>query len=91
MNPFITKVIIMQNEKHPITHEFPEHAIDIAKLKSDDPEFAALAKEYHKLDHHIYGLEASNIPTTDSHFVELKNRRLTLKDQIYQKLINGDF
>ena len=81
----------MQNEKHSLPHEFPDHAIDIAKLKSDDPEFAALAKEYHKLDHQIYGLEASNIPTTDSNFIELKNRRLVLKDQIYQKLINGDF
>jgi len=81
----------MHNEKHPLPHEFPDHAIDIAKLKSDDPEFSTLAKEYHKLDHHIYGLEASNIPTTDDHFVELKNRRLVLKDQIYQKLINGDF
>ena len=81
----------MQNEKHPLNHEFPEHAIDITKLKSDDPEFSALAKEYHKLDHHIYGLEASDIPTTDNHFVELKKRRLALKDQIYQKLINGDF
>ena len=84
-------VIIMQNEKHPLTHEFPEHAIDITQLKSDDPVFAALAKEYHKLDPHIYGLEASNIPTTDSHFSELKSRRVALKDQIYQKLIQGDF
>ncbi len=81
----------MQNEKHPLPHEFPEYAIDIAKLKSDDPEFATLAKEYHQLDHHIYGLEASNIPTTDTHFMALKNRRLVLKDQIYQKLITGDF
>lgn len=81
----------MQNEKHPLTHEFPEHSIDIAKLKTDDPEFAALAKEYHQLDHQIFGLEASKIPTTDKHFSELKNRRLVLKDQIYQKLINGDF
>ena len=81
----------MQNEKHPLTLEFPEHAIDIAKLKSDDPDFAELAKEYHKLDHHIYGLEASDIPTTDSNFVALKSRRVALKDQIYQKLINGDF
>ncbi|QFI39433.1 DUF465 domain-containing protein [Moritella marina ATCC 15381] len=81
----------MQNEKHPLPHEFPEHAIDIAKLKSDDPAFAALAKEYHQLDHHIYGLEASNIPTTDANFIELKTRRLVLKDQIYQKLIQGDF
>ncbi|NQZ94025.1 MAG: DUF465 domain-containing protein [Moritella sp.] len=81
----------MQNEKHPLIHEFPDHAINIAKLKSDDPEFSALAKEYHQLDHHIYGLEASDIPTTDSHFSELKSRRVALKDQIYQKLIQGDF
>lgn len=81
----------MQNEKHPLQHEFPDHVIDIAKLKSDDPEFAALAKEYHKLDHQIYGLEASDIPTTDSHFNKLKSRRLILKDQIYQKLIHGNF
>lgn len=81
----------MQNEKHPLANEFPDHAIDIAKLKSDDPEFAALAKEYHQLDHQVYGLEASNIPTTDSHFSELKNRRVVLKDQIYQRLIQGNF
>lgn len=83
----------MQNEKHPLHLEFPDHAIDIdiAKLKSDNPEFTTLAKEYHQLDHQIHGLEASGIPTTDSHFSELKSRRLALKDQIYQKLIQGDF
>ena len=81
----------MLYEKHNLEHEFPEHTVAISKLKSDNPEFAALAKEYHKLDHKICGLEASAVPTTDANFVDLKQRRLVLKDLLYQKLINGDF
>ena len=81
----------MLYEKHNINHEFPDHSVAIANLKSNDPEFAALAKQYHKLDHQICGLEANEVPTTDVNFMALKSQRVVLKDQIYQKLINGDF
>lgn len=81
----------MLGEKHNLEHEFPDHIIEIAKLKSDNPEFAKLAREYHKLSHTIYGLEVNDVPTTDERFKALKGRRVELKDLIYKKLINGEF
>lgn len=74
---------------HALTIEFPEYVDKIAELKQLDADFARMANEYHKLDHQIAGLESRDMPVSDQHFEELKMQRLQLKDQIYQRLLNG--
>lgn len=81
----------MLGENHLLTREFPEFSEAITTLKSEDNNFSAMVKQYHRLDHKIRGLEMSSIPTTDSHFCQLKKERLALKDTLYKQLIkNGN-
>ncbi len=79
----------MLGENHALMYEYPEHKEKIHQLKQSDDAFAQMAKEYHDLDHQIRGLEVNGVPTSDQHFVELKARRVTLKDQLHQRLLNG--
>ncbi|AEY02750.1 hypothetical protein GU3_14985 [Oceanimonas sp. GK1] len=74
---------------HTLAEEFPEHAEHITALKLNDEEFARLAREYHKVNHEIEGLEACNLPISDAEFESLKLRRLELKEQIYKGWFNG--
>ncbi|WP_434355785.1 YdcH family protein [Parasalinivibrio latis] len=79
----------MQGENHALVYEFPEYKDKILALKESDTDFQEQAKEYHKLDHKIRGLESANIPTDDQHFNELRLRRAQLKDAIHERLKNG--
>ncbi|MCT7653824.1 DUF465 domain-containing protein [Oceanimonas sp. NS1] len=74
---------------HTLAEEFPEHAERISELKLNDEEFAQLAREYHKVNHEIEGLEACNLPISDAEFEGLKLRRHQLKEQIYKGWFNG--
>ena len=71
---------------HSLYDDFPEYHDRIKQLKLENETFARLATEYHQLDHHVYGLERRNIPTSDQHVEELKVRRVHLKDELYQML-----
>ncbi|MBY5992914.1 YdcH family protein [Ferrimonas balearica] len=79
----------MLGENHALIFEFPEHKEVIHHLKESDEEFARMAKEYHDLDHKVRGLEVNGVPTTDQNFMDLKARRVSLKDQLYRRLLNG--
>ncbi|GAA4500983.1 YdcH family protein [Pseudaeromonas paramecii] len=72
---------------HSLQHEFPEFADKLEDLKSSDPEFAQVIREYHSLDHRIQGLASRAIPVGDGYFDSLKKQRLLLKDSIYQRLL----
>ncbi|MCC4266035.1 YdcH family protein [Oceanimonas baumannii] len=74
---------------HTLAEEFPEQASRITELKLSDEAFARLAREYHKLNHEIEGLEACNQPIADADFESLKLRRHQLKEQIYKGWFNG--
>ncbi|GLS83621.1 YdcH family protein [Paraferrimonas haliotis] len=77
----------MLGENHGLNYEYPEHLERIAHLKDTNPEFAAMAKEYHQLDHHIRGLENQNVPTSDQSFVEMKAKRLAIRDKLHQLIM----
>ncbi|GLP98113.1 YdcH family protein [Paraferrimonas sedimenticola] len=80
----------MLGENHGLNYEYPQHLSTIAKLKSENSEFAAMAKEYHQLDHSIRGLENQNVPTSDENFVGMKARRAELRDWLHAKIMaNG--
>ncbi|TKB54675.1 YdcH family protein [Ferrimonas aestuarii] len=79
----------MLGESHALTDDFPDYKDRIHALKTVDVEFASMAKEYHSLDHRIRGLEMNDVPTSDDEFMRLKSRRVELKDQLYNRIING--
>ena len=70
----------MQNEKHDLVHEFPEHKDTIHHLKMNDNHFAKLFDSYHEIDHEIHRIEAGVEVTADEYLEERKKRRLLLKD-----------
>ena len=76
----------MSDISHSLYADFPEYHQRINQLKLENEEFARKAKEYHKIDHSVRGLEMQKVPTTDQHFGELKSRRAYLKDELYQML-----
>jgi len=76
----------MYGERHHLTHEFPELQHTIHLLKDQGGDFADLLKEYETTDKTIHVLEKQMQPTTDAHMLDLKVKRLTLKDQLYNQL-----
>ncbi len=76
----------MYGERHPLTREFPELQNTIHQLKAQGGSFAHLLKEYEQTDKVIYVLEKQSQPTTDDHMLDLKVKRLNLKDQLYSEL-----
>ncbi|USD36853.1 YdcH family protein [Ferrimonas sp. SCSIO 43195] len=79
----------MLGESHSLLDEFPDYKDRIHTLKHQDDEFASMAREYHNLDHRIRGLEMNDVPTSDTEFNRMKSRRVELKDQLYNRIING--
>ncbi len=76
----------MYGERHQLTHEFPEFQNTIHHLKIRDREFADRLKEYEHTDKTIYTLEKQQQPTTDERMLDLKVKRLNLKDRLYSEL-----
>ncbi len=72
--------------KHDLLHEFPEHREKIHSLKMNDSHFRKFFDEYHQIDHSIHSIESGGTPTTDEHLNELRMKRVTLKDAIYDYL-----
>jgi uncharacterized protein YdcH (DUF465 family) len=72
---------------HDIAHEFPEHVDKMRALKSSDPHFAKLFKEYDEEDHKIKHFELGGSVISDDALEGMKKKRLSLKDQIYQRLL----
>lgn len=76
----------MLGENHSIHHEFPDFHQKIDELASADPTFKALIQEHDKLDKQIRGLEMRESPISDSEMERLKQDRIRLKDEVYQRL-----
>ena len=79
----------MLRESHTLRDDFPDYKDRIHSLKTEGVEFASMAKEYHSLDHRIRGLEMTDVPTSDDEFMRLTSRRVELKEQLYNRIING--
>jgi uncharacterized protein len=72
---------------HDIAHEFPEHLEKIRSLKSTDGHFAKLFDEYDDDNRSIKKYELGGAVIGDDALEILKKKRLHLKDQIYQYLV----
>jgi len=79
----------MFGERHDLPHEFPSYELKIHKLLADNPEFAAMMKEYDALDEEILKIEQNVEAVSDVYAEDLKKKRVHLKDQLYQMLNQG--
>lgn len=76
----------MLNEKHDLSHEFPQHRDAIRDLKMNNRHFAKLFDEYHEVEHEIHRIETGIDNTADEYLEDRKKTRLLLKDQLFQMI-----
>ena len=75
--------------KHYLTQEFPEYETKISHLKTEDEHFKKLFHQFDELDHEIYRVESDAEPASDDALNDLRKKRVHLKDEIYQFLVNN--
>ena len=76
----------MQNEKHDLLHEVPEHRETIHRLKMNDAHFARLFEEYHDTDKEVHRIEEQIETPSDDYTHERKIKRLALKDELLKMI-----
>lgn len=72
----------MSHVPHEITEEFPHLVAEMTSLKSQDAHFARLLDEYHSVNRAIHRAEVNVEPVADFHMIDLRKKRLSLKDEI---------
>jgi uncharacterized protein len=72
----------MTHVPHELAEEFPNQQKEISDLKSRDAHFARLFDDYHELNRAIHRAETNLEPTDDYHMLEMRKKRLKLKDEI---------
>ena len=72
----------MSNTPHELAEEFPHMIEEMSNLKSTDGHFSRLFDEYHTLNRAIHRAETNIEPTDDYHMLEMRRKRVQLKDQI---------
>ena len=76
----------MFGEHHDLAQEFPEYKDRIHELKMSNAHFASLFEEYENLDKEIYRIEEQIETPSDEYTEQLKQKRVELKDQLFQML-----
>jgi uncharacterized protein YdcH (DUF465 family) len=76
----------MSVEHHSLLHEFPQLRERIHALKTSNPKFADLYRQYDETDKEIYRVEEGIETPSDKYTEDLKKRRVLLKDQLYALL-----
>ena len=76
----------MSNTPHELAEEFPAEAAQIHALKLKDAHFARLAEEYHEVNREVHRAETRSEAVDPQRETELRQRRMRLKDEIWQML-----
>jgi len=76
-------------EKHDLHHEFPEHHDRIHELKMGNAHFARMFDDYHHVNREVRRIEEGVENTSDEYLENLKKKRLSLKDQLYEMIANS--
>jgi uncharacterized protein YdcH (DUF465 family) len=76
----------MSNTPHTLAEEFPDQLDAIHRLKVSDPDFAQLLKTYDEVNDEIHLAETNVKPVDNSVEVQLRKRRLQIKDAILAAL-----
>ena len=72
----------MSHVPHELAEEFPHMQDEISELKAKDGHFSRLFDEYHTLNRAIHRAETNVEPTDDFHMLEMRKKRVQLKDEI---------
>ncbi|MBN9276736.1 MAG: DUF465 domain-containing protein [Hyphomicrobium sp.] len=72
----------MSNTPHTLAEEFPGQIEAIHRLKVSNPAFAKLLEEYDDVNDQSHLAETNVKPVEHLHEVELRKRRLSIKDAI---------
>ena len=72
----------MSHVPHELVEEFPHHVAKIHQLKTNDAHFAHLADTYHQVNREIHRIEARVEAASDTRDIDLRKKRLQLKDEI---------
>jgi len=73
----------MGHTPHELAADFPEYLDQLHSLKLSDAHFAKLTERYHDVNRAVHRAETNVEPTSDERLVNMRKRRMTLKDQIY--------
>ena len=79
----------MSNTPHTLAEEFPGQTEAIHKLKTSNPHFAKLLKEYDEVNDQVHLAETNVQPMEQFAEEDLRKRRLRIKDAIAQALAAG--
>jgi hypothetical protein len=76
----------MSNTPHELAEEFPQYVTQMHHLKETDGHFARLFETYHELNRKIHRAETDIEPADDFSVVDMRKKRMQLKDEIYGML-----
>lgn len=76
----------MSNTPHTLADEFPDQMEAIHQLKVSNAHFARLLKEYDDVNDQVHVAETNVAPVEQQVEVQLRKRRLHLKDEIAKML-----
>ncbi|MGP9790224.1 YdcH family protein [Roseinatronobacter sp. NSM] len=76
----------MSHTPHELAEEFPGSVDLIHRLKLEDAHFLKLSEQYHEINRAIHRAETLVEPVSEDHEVELRRKRLALKDEIARLL-----
>ena len=76
----------MPIEHHSLLNEYPQLRDRIHDLKTRDPKFASLYRQYDETDKEIFRIEEEIETPSDKYTEDLKKRRVLLKDQLFAML-----
>ena len=73
----------MGHTPHELAADFPEFVEQFHQLKASDSHFLKLANKYHDINRDIHRAETDVEPTSDDHMIDMRKRRVALKDEIH--------
>lgn len=73
----------MSHVPHELAEEFPDMVEQMSALRQSDAHFAKLSDDYHDLNRALHRAETDVEPTSDDHMVDMRKKRMALKDEIY--------
>lgn len=76
----------MSHVPHELAEEFPDMVEQMSALRQSDAHFAKLSDDYHDLNRALHRAETDVEPTSDDHMVDMRKKRMALKDEIYAYL-----
>ncbi len=72
----------MSHTPHELADDFPEKTDQIHALKTSDAHFSKLVDEYHDINRAVHRAETGVEPCEELAEVEMRKRRMLLKDEI---------